>query len=29
VEIACQCDHPACPITFRQSVSRTAADVVN
>jgi hypothetical protein len=29
VEIACQCDHPACPITFRQAVSRTAADAVN
>jgi hypothetical protein len=26
VEIACQCDHPACPLTFRQFASRTVAN---
>jgi hypothetical protein len=29
VEIACQCDHPACPLTFRQSMPRSAADLAN
>jgi hypothetical protein len=29
VEIACQCDHAACPLTFRQAASRNAADLVN
>ena len=29
VEIACQCDHPACPLTFRQFVSQAAADLTN
>jgi hypothetical protein len=29
VEIACQCDHPACPLTVRQSVSGSAMDLVN
>jgi hypothetical protein len=29
VEIACQCDHPACPLTFRQFVSGSAIDVAN
>lgn len=27
VEIACQCDHPSCPLTFRRFVSRSAADL--
>jgi hypothetical protein len=26
VEIACQCDHPACPLTVRQFAVRSAAD---
>jgi hypothetical protein len=26
VEIACQCDHPACPLTVRQFAARSAAD---
>jgi hypothetical protein len=25
VEIACQCDHPACPLTFRRFAPRSAA----
>ena len=29
VEIACQCDHPACPLTFRPFVPRSAADLVD
>jgi hypothetical protein len=29
VEIACQCDHLACPLTFRQFVVRSAADLVS
>jgi hypothetical protein len=29
VEIACQCDHLACPLTFRQFGSRWAADLAN
>jgi len=29
VEIACQCDHPACPLTFRQFVSRSAANLAD
>jgi len=29
VEIACQCDHLACPLTFRQFVPRSAADFVS
>jgi hypothetical protein len=27
VEIACQCDHPACPLTFRRFAARSAADL--
>jgi hypothetical protein len=27
VEIACQCDHPACPLTFRWFASRSAANL--
>jgi hypothetical protein len=27
VEIACQCSHPACPLTFRQSAPLAAADL--
>jgi len=27
VEIACQCDHAACPITFRQFAPRSGADL--
>ena len=27
VEIACQCDHLACPLTFRQFAGRSAADL--
>jgi hypothetical protein len=27
VEIACQCDHPACPLTFRDFAPRNAADL--
>lgn len=29
VEIACQCDHTACPLTFRDSMSSHAADLAN
>ena len=29
LEIACQCDHPACPFTFRQFAPRIAADVAS
>ena len=29
VEIACQCDHPACPLTFRQVVSGNAIDLAH
>ena len=29
VEIACQCDHPACPLTFQQFVSGSEIDVAN
>jgi hypothetical protein len=29
VEIACQCSHPACPLTFRQFALRTAADLAD
>src|SRR5437660_181740 len=29
VEIACQCDHAACPLTIREFVSRLAAQVAN
>lgn len=29
VEIACQCDHPACPLTFRQFAPRSDADWAN
>ena len=29
VEIACQCDHLACPLTFRRFVVRSAADLVS
>jgi hypothetical protein len=29
VEIACQCDHAACPLPVRQSTFRSAADLVN
>jgi hypothetical protein len=25
VDIACQCDHPACPLTFRRFAPRSAA----
>jgi hypothetical protein len=27
VEIACQCDHPACPLTFREFAPQSAADL--
>jgi hypothetical protein len=27
VEIACQCDHPACPLTFRRFAPGSAADL--
>ncbi len=27
VEIACQCDHPLCPLIFRYFASRSAADL--
>ena len=27
VEIACQCDHPACPLTVREYVPGSAADL--
>jgi hypothetical protein len=29
VEIACQCDHPACPLPVRQFVSGNAIDLAN
>jgi hypothetical protein len=29
VEIACQCDHAACPLTIRPFVPRLVADLVN
>jgi hypothetical protein len=29
VEIACQCDHPACPLTVPQFVSGDAIDLAN
>jgi hypothetical protein len=29
VEIACQCDHPECPLTFRQFAPRTVADLAS
>jgi len=29
VEIACQCDHQACPLTFRQFATRSAADLAS
>jgi hypothetical protein len=29
VEIACQCDHPACPLTIRQFVPGNAIDMAN
>ena len=29
VEIACQCDHAACPLTIREFISRLAAQAVN
>src|SRR4029077_484340 len=29
VEIACQCDHAACPLTIRYFASRTVADLAN
>jgi hypothetical protein len=29
VEIACQCDHPACPLTFREFAPRNAADLAS
>jgi hypothetical protein len=29
VEIACQCDHPVCPLTAQQFVSGSAIDVAN
>ena len=29
VEIACQCDHPACPLTVRPYVPRFVADLAN
>ena len=29
VEIACQCDHPACPLTVPQFVSGNAIDLAN
>ena len=29
VEIACQCDHPACPLTIRQFAPRFVADLAN
>ena len=27
VEIACQCSHPACPLTFRRFALQSAADL--
>ena len=29
VEIACQCDHLACPLPFRQFTPRSAANLVS
>jgi len=29
IEIACQCDHPACPLTFRRFAPPSAADLVS
>jgi hypothetical protein len=29
VEIACQCDHTACPLTIRQFAPRFVADLAN
>jgi hypothetical protein len=29
VEIACQCDHAACPLTFQQSAPRGAAGMAS
>ena len=29
VEIACQCDHKACPLTSRYSADRIVADLAN
>jgi hypothetical protein len=29
VEIACQCDHPACPLTFRESAPRSSFDLAS
>lgn len=29
VEIACQCDHPLCPLAFREFAWRGAANLVN
>jgi hypothetical protein len=29
VEIACQCDHAACPLTFQQSAPRRAAGMAS
>ena len=29
VEIACQCDHPACPLTFRPFAPVSAADLAS
>jgi hypothetical protein len=29
VEIACQCDHPACPLTVRQLVPGNATELTN
>jgi hypothetical protein len=29
VEIACQCDHLACPLTFRQFATRRSADLAS
>ena len=29
VEIACQCDHPACPLTVREVMSGKAIDLAN
>ena len=29
VEIACQCDHLSCPLTFRQSEPRRTADLAS
>jgi hypothetical protein len=29
VEIACQCNHPACPLTFAQFTPQRAADLAS